>query len=79
MTNLMRVAMVCAAALFAGLSVGCDGNGPGPKTEQAIGVGAMGVGATVAPINPPLGIAIAAGGAALTVHAAHREESGGGK
>jgi hypothetical protein len=68
---------VCCLALFSPVvGTGCgDKGGPiGPKTEQAVGVGMMGVGAATATVAPPAGIAIAAVGAGVSVHGAYREE-----
>ena len=79
MTKLLRLLMSGFVALTGTLSVGCSDGGPGPKTEQAAGVGTIAVGAAVAPVCPPAGIAIVVVGAGITVHGAYREESGGGK
>ena len=79
MTKLTRRVTTYFTMLLSGMAAGCSSNGPGPKTEQAIGGGTMAVGAVVTVVAPPVGIPIVIVGAAVTVHGAHREESGGGK
>ena len=66
--------VLAPALLLIAVPIGC-----GPKTEQAVGTGMVGVGAAIATVEPATGVAIAAGGAALATHGAYREEIGGSR
>jgi len=80
MSMVKRLPTMAAVPPLALMSMGCSSESmPGPKTEQAIGTGAIAIGAVVTPFQPEVGIPLVVGGAAVAVHGASREDAGGSK